>query len=340
MKSLRLLLLALGLVLLAVLATLSVTSAFMGAARAREFFNLPLMAGFWALLLGVIAVSLLLIRRLRRFNGLMAMHLGCVLVLAGAMWGSKLGQKFQHHILKLPLPLQGYMIVPEGGSDNRVVGPDGDILGQLPFSVELRGFWMDYYSPGTLLVEAQDGRRFSVKAEPGTRYVLADDLPTLEIIRTFNNLRIMPGENGNEMVDAPGGANGAVELHVIDSDGSSKRQFAFEKFPGHVHPDDVLRFQYQRMVKDYFSELAIEQNEQHVKTQIIEVNKPLAFGGYHFYQHDYDHEGNLYTVLGVAPDTGLDAVYAGFALIGIGSCWWCWRKKLGKIAKKGDANGN
>ncbi len=60
----------------------------------------------------------------------------------------------------------------------------------------------------------------------------------------------------------------------------------------------------------------------------IEVNHPLSFGGYHFYQHSYDAEAGQYTVLMVVSNTGLAVVYAGYWMLCIGVIWHLWLRHI------------
>ena len=70
--------------------------------------------------------------------------------------------------------------------------------------------------------------------------------------------------------------------------------------------------------QDYLSTVSVIEDGRTVRTQTIEVNHPLHYGGYHFYQHDYDPAGSRYTVLGVVSDSGLQGVYVGCILLAAG----------------------
>ncbi len=80
-----------ALILIALLIVLSVVSAFYGAEKSAHFFNSPPLTVFW------LATTILLIAGLATFGrlicvpGLLLIHLGCVLVLIGSMWGSAAG---------------------------------------------------------------------------------------------------------------------------------------------------------------------------------------------------------------------------------------------------------
>ena len=84
------------------------------------------------------------------------------------------------------------------------------------------------------------------------------------------------------------------------------------------------------MVKDYISELMIiSEDGLHYGPFELEVNKPLHFAGYHFYQNSYGSTGTGYfTVLGVVSDDGLWLVYAGFFLLLSGVFWHLWFRPI------------
>ena len=95
-----------------------------------------------------------------------------------------------------------------------------------------------------------------------------------------------------------------MEVQIEGPDGQMRTRYVFARFVGHVKKNDefVLRYLPGR----------------EVMSKVIEVNKPLHYGGYHFYQSDYDHKFGRYTILSIASDSGLYVVYVGFALLGIG----------------------
>ena len=118
-------------------------------------------------------------------------------------------------------------------------------------------------------------------------------------------------------------------------------QYVFAFFPGHTHPEDKFLLNYRRTIRDYISELHIIEDNKVVAEKDIEVNHPLHFGGYHFYQHDYDQEEGQYTILSVTSDTGLVAVYAGYWMLGIGVFLHLWlrhifAKRKPKVLTNGD----
>jgi hypothetical protein len=80
-------------------------------------------------------------------------------------------------------------------------------------------------------------------------------------------------------------------------------------------------------VMAYKSDIAIigdDGGKRPLGEAMIEVNSPLHWGGYHFYQLDYDHAAEAFTILKVVSDSGLWAVWAGFFLIIAGVFGKCW----------------
>ena len=95
---------------------------------------------------------------------------------------------------------------------------------------------------------------------------------------------------------------------------------------GHVHGEVrlVLVPPQPGPIRDYKSRLAVLDREGVVLEKTIEVNHPLHYRGYHFYQSGYDDREGLYTVLAVRSDSGLIPAYAGFALLCGGAFVLMW----------------
>ncbi|MCK4374919.1 MAG: cytochrome c biogenesis protein ResB [Candidatus Brocadiae bacterium] len=81
----------------------------------------------------------------------------------------------------------------------------------------------------------------------------------------------------------------------------------------------------ERRVLSYNSDVVVLAGGHEVAQQVIRANHPLHYGGYHFYQFDYDAREQPYTaLLLVKSDTGLGLVYAGLCLLCVGAVWACW----------------
>jgi len=65
-------------------------------------------------------------------------------------------------------------------------------------------------------------------------------------------------------------------------------------------------------VRDYLSTLSVVAGGKKVKTEKVEVNYPLEYAGFHFYQADYRPEDPTFSGFQVVRDSGLWMVYLGF----------------------------
>jgi cytochrome c biogenesis protein ResB len=219
---------ALALVVLLIL--LSVYGAFLGSYQAKSFFNSPALSAYWLALMALLTAAFVTFRRLIRLPGLLLIHAGCILILAGALRGSGAGLKVRNHLFGADKIQTGQMTILEGDAENRIRLEDSDQTKELPFYIKLKDFRIEYYKP--------------------------------------------------------------------------------------------------EYVRDYISDIQVIKDGNVVAEKSIEVNHPLHFGGYHFYQSSYDTQAHRYTVLSVVSDTGLDFVYAGYTALCIGVFWHFWVRHI------------
>lgn len=313
----------------------SVYGAFLGADRAQVFFNSPPLTVYWVLFAVLLAVGIVLFRRLLRVPSLLLMHLGCILILAGGMWGSEGGHALQKRLFDTDVIRKGQMPIVEGTAENRVQIADSNDLPELPFSVRLRNFRLEHYPGGTLWVQDRSGQSWRVRAEAGKTFSLGNQ-GRIKVERTFENWKMDISGDQRVAFDAPGGYNPAVEVTHVKPDGSTAQRYVFGQQMGHMNRNEPLLMNYQRMVSDYISELEIVKDGKVLAQKDIEVNHPLHYGGYHFYQHQYgQNQFGEYTVLMVVSDSGLYAVYAGYAMLIAGMCWHFWgRRTLAAIRSR------
>jgi hypothetical protein len=330
---------------IAMLFFLSVFGAFLGPKKAKAFFNSIPLAVFWLTFIILLLVGIGLFRRLLRVPALLLIHAGCVVVLAGALWSSVGTHQLRQKLLKTdnsPFGLirilkvvfgsnkipSGYMQIFEGHSDNRVISEDEQIR-ELPFYIGLKDFRIEHYKPDYLYIQSRQGDYWRCPVEIGAEYVLSSKYGTIKILRVFENFKIQIKGEDRIAIDDPGpGYNAALQVQVNSPDGQVTTRYVFERFPGHMNPDDELLFNYQRVISEYISELQVIRDGKVVAAKDIQVNHPLHYGGYHFYQQDYDHQAGRYTVLEVTSDSGLVSIYAGYLMLCIGLCWHFWINKL------------
>jgi hypothetical protein len=329
MSKLKRMLMWAGLVLILLLIFLSVYGAFIGAEKAQDFFSSLSLAVYWLALTLTLIAGIIAFRRLIHVLGLLLIHLGCILVLAGGIWGSAVADKLRAKLFSTDTIQAGRMAIFEGAVENRVTLQGSDLVKQLPFQVKLKDFRLEYYEPGSLLIQNRQGKHWKIPAEVGAEFFLGDDVGRLKILKVFENFKIKIEGDERAAYDAVGsGSNPAVQIQIESPDGEVTTKYVFERFPSHVHPEDKIALRYQRVVREYISELQIIQNDKVVAEKDIQVNDPLHFGGYHFYQNSYDAEAGRYTILMVVSDTGLNLVYGGYLMLCVGVFWHFWLRHI------------
>jgi len=336
-------LLAIGL-----LTILSVLGAFYGAQKAKLFFNSIPLGLYWYGLAVLLVAGFVEFPRILRKPGLFMIHSGCLLVLAGSMWGSQAGHRLGERFLGVRKIPNGYMLISEGNTENRVTQEDfRQQLGELPFSIKLNDFRLEFYeadedSVPQLYIQTKEGQYLQLVARAGEEVSLGQGKGKLKVLRTFGNFKIQL-ENGKRIVtdEEQDEENPAVEVEIEVPDGNSYTRYVFERFEGFSHGEDGdgLQLSYvsqrPRMVRDYFSDVVIIEDGKEKTSKAIEVNHPLHYKGYHFYQHSYDSKAGQYTILSVTSDSGLYAVYVGYWLLCLGVLWQFWfRHIVGYIKRK------
>ncbi|MEN6578133.1 MAG: cytochrome c biogenesis protein ResB [Phycisphaerales bacterium] len=313
------------------LTVLSIYGAFLGADRAQALFNSVPLVVYWFATVALLAAGIALFRRLLRVPSLLAMHLGCILVLLGAMWGSQPGHALQKRLFGIDKIPQGELDILEQIDENRVEVTEGKSIRELPFYVRLRDYREEYYEPGRLFLWSRDGQSWQMPAEAGQTMVLGKNLGTVTIRRVYRNFRI-DVENGQRVTyDEPGGFNPALEVDIEGPGAQPGKRYVFAWRPAHMNPDSSLAMNYHQAVRDYISELEIIEDGEVVASKSIEVNHPLHHDGYHIYQYKPGGEneyGNKYTGLLVVSDSGLNVVYGGYVLLIGGVFWHFWGRRI------------
>ncbi|MBL7186940.1 MAG: cytochrome c biogenesis protein ResB [Phycisphaerae bacterium] len=347
MKKFRRILMWLALVLIIMLTILSVYGAFIGAERAQGFFNSAPSVVYWVVLGVALIAGLVAFRRLIRVPGLLLTHAGCILILIGGMLGSEKGYRVSGN----DTTRKGLMQIDEGQSTNRVFvrkkEGQGHDMKELPFFVKLNDFRIEYYEPGYLEIETGDGKVQRVVAEVGRRIDLGAEQGKAQIVKTFENWK-MSMEDGKRTAyeDPHPGSNPALAVQITPPSGEATTHHVFSLHPGFGHDPNAPKMLYNRPVNraisDYISELeVIDKDGKIVAKKDIEVNHPLRYGGYRFYQQDYDHQAGRYTILEAVSDTGIPVVFAGYWMLCVGVIWHMWLSHLFKnIRSKKQTDGN
>jgi hypothetical protein len=127
------------------LVVLSIIGAFAGVEHAIELFNSIPLVIFWSVLAGLLVLGFASYKRLLRSPGALATHLGVLLVLLGAMYGSQRGHEIVARISGKDRLPAGYMRIHEGQSSNIIISAEGHPLATLPFHIRLEDFWIERY---------------------------------------------------------------------------------------------------------------------------------------------------------------------------------------------------
>jgi hypothetical protein len=348
---------ALGAVLL--LVVFSIWGAFLGADRAQRFFNSIPLGIYWIAFSLLLAGSFAVFPRLLKIPSLLLIHAGSFLILFGGLYGSQAMHDFlRSHRPDRSVIRSGKMMIYEKETDNRVMidsdelsfGKDSEgrigvftsedadpemlsendpRIGKLPFALKLSDFRIEYYDPPLVLIDSADGKTWEIPAEVGIQRPL-DDRGTVTVLETFRNFKLT--EENDQMVayDHPGPeSNPAAQLLFRFSDGKEEKRFVFANFPDHGSNNSRFSLRYFRRIRDFISDLEVIQDGRVVITKSIEVNHPLYYGGYFFYQDSYDAGGGRYTILQVTSAQGLAPVFVGFGVLVIGLCWHFWIPRRG-----------
>ena len=342
--------------LLGAFTVFSIYGAFIGAERAQVFFNSIPMVAFWCVLLVTLVVGFFVYVSLRKRSTLMLIHLGCILVLAGGMIGSEKGHVASEFSIKLSArfmawlrPSQddnseqsskhrmftkGSITLGRGQSSDRMALETETDTAQLPFSIRLKEAYIEYYDKPTIAFYLSEEESYSILIEVGKVFVLPGDKGTVQIDAVYKNFKMTREEGQMKPYDSPEpGYNPAYELTYVPKDQPPQPFFVFEKFGMHAMPGQTFRAEYvpAQMVRDYKSTLQVVEDGEVVKEATIEVNKPLYYSGYHFYQSTfgYDHSGPI-SGIKVSSARGVWIVFSGYGAIFAGLIFQLWPKLFKK----------
>jgi hypothetical protein len=267
------------------------------------FFLNDIFHSLWyCTLLLLISVSLLLVLIKRRFFrltqlGFLFSHMGIIIILLGGLVGLMAGQK-------------GFIDLVKGQSAHSMGITKGGKLtgaaGNLGFGLRLDDFQVDYY-PSEYKIYAfrlnPDSKRFEVvgsyKLKRGKKYSIPgtdvdfvvrrteqDSTPRADLV-LGNSLETETLTYGTPLRLAGGRLVLAID----------RRQ------------DDV---------KEYRSLVSMWEGGRKVRSATIQVNHPLSYRGYAFYQANFDPKNPDYSGIEVVRDPGLPLVYVGFLMLSLG----------------------
>ncbi len=292
-----------------------------------------------------------------RVLGSLITHISLLLILAGgvvrAVWGEK-----------------GFIEFREGDTVARFIGQRGPV--PLPFEVRLVDFEIEYYDKSGAAGQKAESRdadrlvavwpdRAVTNAFPvvlNAEYEVpapVSGLATSEACRLAIKRYVpdfMIDSETREVRSRSDQPNNPAILVSVTSGGQTEDRWLFGRYPdfnahgsGKPGAGASLHLQYESVaalaparptgrVKDFKSKLNILSGGQVVREKTIEVNAPLAHGGYTFYQSGYDPRDMTSSTLQVVRDPGVHIVYAGFTLMMVGLTVVFWLAPSMESAKR------
>ncbi len=128
----------------------------------------------------------------------------------------------------------------------------------------------------------------------------------ISVVGTYENANV----NTEMMESASGAGRPALELTMKEGGGDSEH-LLWADTPYDV-PGYRLMYVQDERIRDFYSVLQVIDGGEVVAEKKIEVNDPLRYGGYTFYQSSYDSEAQKWSGLQVRKDPGVPLVYIGF----------------------------
>lgn len=159
----------------------------------------------------------------------------------------------------------------------------------------------------------------------------------------------MPGfsmsGHGGEQQDVPvyrreGGSSGpTVDVSIFDGNEKRTTQTLTLQNGQHALPFADGRFvavfrNRDNEAKNYHSRLSMIEGGKPVESREIFVNDPYTYGGYTFYQANYDPEHLRYSGIDVVRDPGLHFVYGGLVVMLLGVLHIFYLRTLGRRRKE------
>ncbi|MDP6491292.1 MAG: cytochrome c biogenesis protein ResB, partial [Kiritimatiellia bacterium] len=278
-------------------------------------------------------------KALGRVWGSVLTHISLLLILGGGVvrgiWGERgdisfrEGDTTDHFVVnrsasKLPfsVTLEKFEIETYSNQEEPSHPAAGDIHEQLQIA------WKERNLEWTLPIRLDAVQQFG----PDGADRKPEDSFQLTILRRITDF-VVDMDTGEVTSRSDAFNNPAILVEVVNN-GHTNAQWAFARYPDfNMHSEEdkagrgaQLTFRYEVMVpaqpqatvKDYKSTLVISEDGVVVRKKTIEVNAPLSYRGYTFYQSGYNPKDPKWTSLQVVRDPGVPIVYAGFGFMILG----------------------
>ncbi len=169
--------------------------------------------------------------------------------------------------------------------------------------------------------------------EVGKEYMIGSTGVRLELAKYFPSFDMRQDVKQN----IEGRFNPAIYIEATGAHGTVYEWIFAENAQVWWYPDGNFALLYQEereMIKDFKSTLTVIENGKEVKTEVIEVNVPLSYKGFDFYQANYDPDNPKFSGIQISSHPGIAVVYAGFIVLCIGITFIFYVKPLIKKIRK------
>ena len=256
--------------------------------------------------LNLLVCTFMRLKFLNKSIGLIITHLSILIILGGSIISAVFGER-------------GMMSLEEGKGKNTF--SVGSKVKKLDFQVYLDDFTLEWYREQSHKVAAhikdKDIKKVFI-VEIGKSYYLEGSEYSLKVLKYVPDFYLDRNKNVKTRGEFPN--NAALLVQLINGKTEEKR-WLFSEFPDFLIGKDKnidLYYRWQGRIKDFKSKLRIMDNGSVGVEKTIEVNVPLKYKGYTFYQSSYNPENLNWTGLQVVKDPGVFWVYFGFLLLNIG----------------------
>jgi hypothetical protein len=255
-------------------------------------------------------------------------HAGLWIVIAAASLGS--GDMY-----RLTMPVK-YGALTNSAFDRK------DRVYQVPFSVKLNKFDIEYYNPNLAIFNNKTGKLEMKKAEKleavktGAKYNWNDWQFKVE---QYIPMALKEGKKYKPADSVMGAGPAGFIIGVNTKTGATINGWIFGGsfiFNGTwLNLDDNFSLVFtQQTAKKFSSDINIYHNDgTHFKNVIIEVNKPYKIKGWKIYQTGYDEvmgQWSESSIFELVYDPWLPVVYIGIAMLLLGSFYLLWTGKARK----------
>jgi cytochrome c biogenesis protein ResB len=228
-------------------------------------------------------------------------------------------------VISLAWGQRAELVLHEGSpASDALTGPENRPAGNLPFSVRLRKFDIEYYGKPTHkleVVERKTGRKSTLEVEAGQSYNLQGIEGRLEVLRFLPDFSIDLGtREASSRTTEPN--NPALQLKISVKGAAGRTFWVFANFPLQHQEDQPWEVLYEHQpasIKQFTSRLEVlGQDGQVALSRTVQVNHPMRYRGWTLYQSSYDPEHAGVSIFQVAHDPGTGLVFAGCVLLMIG----------------------